>query len=65
LVKPTNLHEFHAIGAAGLAWRLALPESDVAIVEGCNGQADGLLAFRPGKVSYVECAVGETDDLMM
>jgi hypothetical protein len=63
LVSVTNPHEFYAIGTAGLAWRLALSESDVVIVEGCNGEADGLLAFQTGKVSYVECATGETGDL--
>ena len=63
LVNVSNPHQFHAIGRSGLAWRLALPESDVAIVEGCEGEADGLLAFHAGTSSYVECVAGEDDDL--
>jgi hypothetical protein len=65
LVKVANPHEFYAIGRSGLAWRMAVPEDDVIIVEGCTDGGYGLLEFRGGKATYVVCVIEETDELTM
>lgn len=65
LISVSNAHEFYAIGTAGLAWRLAKPQSDIAIVDGCRSPADVLLKFQGGDVAFVECGTDDLDDLMM
>jgi hypothetical protein len=65
LISVSNAHEFYAIGRAGLAWRLARDESDIAIVDGCRSPADVLLEFQGGDVAFVECGADERDDFMM
>lgn len=63
VVQVANLHEFYAIGKSGLAWRLALAQDEVAVVEGCNEEIDGLFEFRGGRATYIECALEEADEL--
>jgi len=59
-VRVTNPHQFSAIGAAGLAWRLNLPASDIAIVDECPGKTGRLLVHRQdGTFGWVECGVDE------
>jgi hypothetical protein len=65
LISVSNAHEFYSIGTAGLAWRLAWHQSDIAIVDGCRSQADVLLEFQGGDVAFIECGANELDDLMM
>jgi hypothetical protein len=60
-----NAHEFYAIGKAGLAWRLARPESEVAVVEECRSPEDVLVVFRGGDVTFMDCATHEPDDFVM
>jgi hypothetical protein len=63
LVSASNPHQFYAIGRAGLAWRLAKHDSEVAIVDGCRSPADVVLEFRESDMAFVECGADEPDDL--
>jgi hypothetical protein len=63
LISVSNPHEFYAVGRAGLAWRLALHQRDIAIVDECSSSGEMLL-FQDGDVSFVECA-DELDDLTL
>jgi hypothetical protein len=63
LISVSNPHQFYAIGRAGLAWRLARDQSDIAIVDGCSAPSQQLLDFQGGDVVFIECAAEEQDDL--
>ncbi len=63
LISVSNPHEFYAVGRAGLAWRLAMVQRDISIVDECSSSAEMLL-FQGGDVSFVECA-DELNDLTM
>jgi hypothetical protein len=62
-ISVSNPHQFYAIGRAGLAWRLARDQSDIAIVDGCRAPSQQLLDFQGGDVVFIECAAEEQDDL--
>ena len=64
-VSVVNAHEFYAIGKAGLAWRLARPASEVAVVEQCPSPEDVLVVFLGGDVTFIDCATDEPDDFAM
>jgi hypothetical protein len=61
-VQVANEHEFYAIGRAGLAWRLGIPEGELAIQEGCQSAMDELLVFTSGPARFGECEAIEGED---
>jgi hypothetical protein len=58
----SNSHAFYAVGLAGLAWRLALFESDVVIGQDCAMTSGDVLAFKGPDVYLAECAAEDRDE---
>ncbi|MDQ6701876.1 MAG: hypothetical protein M3Z96_01610, partial [Pseudomonadota bacterium] len=59
-VRVNNVHRFYAVGVSGLAWRLGLSESDIAIVDKCP-VSGRLLEDRRADLGWTDCRVRSAD----
>lgn len=57
-VRIGNAHEFAAIGADGLAWRLGIPLSEVSFVGDCPDARGELLVHQESRFARIDCASG-------